>query len=165
MAGTTDERQDSKRNRATIRKAMLRFIKAELRKPTVQELVDATGFSDKTIKAHLKRITLGGGSANPFQVLTPDVVLKVYERAVGYSHKAEKIMSVSQGAGLGSAVERHEYTEHYPPDPTAAKLWMQIVEGLTDKSEVKHSGEIKAPAPPAVVQIVRYQAGAGNDSA
>ncbi|MDO7877369.1 hypothetical protein Q5H93_21690 [Hymenobacter sp. ASUV-10] len=151
------ERQDSKRNRKVIRKHMLAFIKDELRAPTVQELVELTGFSDKTISKHLERITLGDGSANPFQALTSDVLLKLYERATGYSHPAVKILAVSQGKGEPSVVERHEYTEHYPPDPTAVKLWMALVEGITDKAEVKHSGEIATQAPPAIIQVIRHR--------
>lgn len=132
------EREDSKRNRANIRKAVARIIRQEMRAPTVQELVEATGLSAKTVAQHLDRVKLGDGEPNVFQSLTPDVVYSLYQRATGYSHKAEKILTVSQGAGLGSAVERHEYTEHYPPDPTAAKLFMQLVEGYREKTETKH---------------------------
>lgn len=134
----TTEREDSQRNRAKIRQQIYRFIKRELRKPTVQELVEATGLSDKTVKAHLRRLKLGDGSPNPFQALTPNVILKLYERAVGYSHPAEKILTVAGPKGEGSAVERHEYTEHYPPDVAAAKLFVQLVEGFKEKSETEH---------------------------
>lgn len=149
-----EERQDSQRNRAKIQKEIARIIRKEMRKPTVQELVAATGLSDKTVKAHLKRVKLGDGKANVFQALTPNVILKLYERAVGYSHKAEKIISVSQGAGLGSAVERHEYTEHFAPDVPAAKLFMQLVEGYREKTETSvelptgFNFTYQAPAPP-----------------
>ncbi|MCC3159509.1 hypothetical protein LJ737_19865 [Hymenobacter sp. 15J16-1T3B] len=130
-----EERQDSQRNRAKIQKAIARIIRQEMRKPTVQELVEATGLSDKTVKAHLKRVKLGDGKANVFQALTPNVILKLYERAVGYSHPAVKIMTVSLGAGMGSRVEEVDYTEHYPPDTAAAKLFVQLVEGFKEKSE------------------------------
>lgn len=134
-----EERQDRQRNEANIRKAIARIIRKELRKPTVQELVEATGLSPKTVKAHLRRIKLGDGKSNVFQALTPQVVLKLYERAVGYSHQAEKIMTVSMGAGMGSSVERHEYTEHFAPDTAAAKLWFQLVEGYREKTETEVS--------------------------
>jgi DNA-binding transcriptional ArsR family regulator len=148
------ERQDSQRNKSKIRTEIYRFIKRELRKPTVQELVEATGLSDKTVKAHLRRLKLGNGSPNPFQVLTPTVILKLYERAVGYQHQAEKILTVAGPKGEGSSVERHEYTEHYPPDVAAAKLWVQLVEGFKEKTETEHTGSVgfnftyQAPAPP-----------------
>jgi DNA-binding transcriptional ArsR family regulator len=136
-----EERQDSQRNRAKIQKEVARIIRKEMRKPTVQELVEATGLSDKTVKAHLKRVKLGDGAANVFQQLTPHVVLKLYERAVGYSHPAVKFLTVSGGAGAGSSVEEKEYTEYYPPDTAAAKLWFQLVEGYREKTET----EVKAP--------------------
>lgn len=141
----TEERQDSQRNRAKIQKEIARIIRKEMRKPTVQELVAATGLSDKTVKAHLKRVKLGDGKANVFQALTPNVILKLYERAVGYSHPSEKLLTVSMGAGMGSSVERHEYTEHYPPDTAAAKLFVQLVEGFKEKSETEHTGAVGGP--------------------
>ncbi|AHJ98942.1 winged helix-turn-helix domain-containing protein [Hymenobacter swuensis] len=133
-----EERQDSQRNRAKIQKEILRIVKRELRKPTVQELVEATGLSDKTVKAHLKHVKLGDGKPNPFQVLTPNVILSLYKKAVGYSQPAVKILTVSNGAGAGSSVEEVDYTEIFGPDVAAAKLWMQLVEGFTEKSETEH---------------------------
>ena len=100
---------------------------------------------------------MGDGKPNPYQVLTPDVMLALHARAVGYSHEAVKIMAVSQGSGLGSSVETHDYTEHYPPDTAAAKLWVQLVEGFSEKTQHEHSGEIANPAPPTIAQIVRYR--------
>lgn len=159
----SEERADSTRNRAKIRKVILRFIRKELRKPSVQELVEATGLSDKTVKKHLGRIKLGSGP-NPYQVLTHDVMMALHARATGYSHPAEKIITVAGPKGCGSSVERHDYIEHYPPDPQSAKLWLQVVEGLTEKQEVNHTGEVKTNTPPAVVQIVRHNPQA-DDSA
>ncbi|GAA4349877.1 hypothetical protein GCM10023185_06940 [Hymenobacter saemangeumensis] len=149
-----EERQDSQRNRAKIQKEIARIIRKEMRKPTVQELVEATGLSAKTVKAHLKRVKLGEGKTNVFQHLTPNVILKLYERATGYSHPAVKFLTVSMGAGCGSSVEQHDYTEHYPPDTAAAKLFVQLVEGFTEKTETEHKGAVgfnfnyQAPAPP-----------------
>ena len=157
-AATPPTREDALRNEAQVRKAMVAFLKKHQRPPTVQELCAATGLSDKTVKAHRKRVKLGDGSDNVFQQLTGDVLLALHARAVGYKHRAVKIMSVSQGAGCGSSVQRHEYTEHYPPDAASAKLWMQLVEGFSEKTQHEHSGEVKNPGPPAIIQIQRYQA-------
>ena len=57
---------------------------------------------------------------------------------------------------MPSQVERHHYTEHYPPDAASAKLWLQVVEGFSEKQETKHTGEVgmkfsftyEAPAAP-----------------
>ncbi len=135
-------REDALRNAAEVRKAMVAFIKKHLRPPTVQELAKATGLSDKTVKAHRKRVKLGDGSENVYQQLTGDVLLALHARAVGYKHRAVKLIAVSGGAGMGSEVERHEYTEHYPPDAAAAKLWVQLVEGFSEKTEKNHTGEV-----------------------
>ena len=145
------QREDSQRNGALVQKAMLAFVKKYQRPPTIQELVAATGLSDKTVMVHRKRVKLGDGKDNVYQQLTNDVLMALHARAVGYSHPAVKIFN-DKVAGIVEA----DYTEHYPPDAGAAKLWMQVVEGFSEKSEQKHSGEVGvkmtfnyvAPAPP-----------------
>lgn len=47
------------------------------------------------------------------------VEASLFQRAIGYSHKAVKIMSHE-----GDSWE-HEYTERYPPDTTAAIFWLK----------------------------------------
>jgi len=153
----TPKREDALRNEAQVRKAMVAFIKKYRRPPTVQELVAATGLSDKTVKQHRQRVKLGDGSPNVFQQLTGDVLLALHARAVGYSHPAVKILAVSQGKGEPSIVETHDYTERYPPDAASAKLWMQLVEGFSEKTQHEHSGEVKNPGPPSVIQIIRHR--------
>lgn len=72
------------------------------------------------------------------------VAKSLYERALGYSHPSEKIVTVSLGDGNGSAVERVPITEHYPPDTTAAIFWLKNRQKLNwrDKHEVEHSGSV-----------------------
>ncbi len=161
-APTTPKREDALRNEAQVRKAMGAFIRKHKRPPTVQELVQATGLSDKTVKQHRQRIKLGDGSPNVFQQLTGDVLMALHARAVGYSHPAVKILAVSQGKGEPSVVETHDYTEYYPPDAASAKLWLQVVEGWGEKTQHEHSGEVKAPGPPAIIQIIRHRPADGN---
>ncbi|UHC16054.1 hypothetical protein LRS73_26845 [Methylobacterium currus] len=62
----------------------------------------------------------------------------LYQRAVGYSHDAEKIMQ-HQGE-----VVRAAYREHYPPDTTAAIFWLKNrrPEQWRDKVAHEHKGEI-----------------------
>lgn len=43
----------------------------------------------------------------------------LYHRAVGYKHDAVKFFQA------GAAIIREEYTEHYPPDTTAAIFWLK----------------------------------------
>lgn len=47
------------------------------------------------------------------------VVRSLFERACGYSHPAKKIFC-HQGE-----ITEAEYTEHYPPDTTAAIFWLK----------------------------------------
>lgn len=137
------KREDALRNSAEVRKAMLSFIKKHQRPPSIQELVVATGLSAKTVKEHRKHVKLGDGTPNIYQQLTTDVLMALHARATGYSHPAVKILSVGGPKGSGSTVERHKYTEHYPPDAAAAKLWVQLVEGFSEKTEQQQSGEVK----------------------
>lgn len=52
------------------------------------------------------------------QIADAEVAAKLYERACGYSHPAVKFMQV------GGVIETVHYTEHYPPDTTAALKWL-----------------------------------------
>jgi hypothetical protein len=47
-----------------------------------------------------------------------EVADSLFKRAIGYSHKAVKILVVDK------TVVREEYIEHYPPDTNAASLWL-----------------------------------------
>lgn len=95
--------------------------------------------------------------------IADDVVeRKLFERATGYSHPAVKIFN-----NMGEIVKEN-YTEHYPPDTGAIKLWLMnrrgnqwkekqpegqgetsslriILENQTDMSNV----ELNIPAKPA----------------
>lgn len=81
-------------------------------------------------------------------VADAEIAASLYHRAKGYSHPAVKIMSVAQGAGAASVVERHDYVEHYPPDTAAASLWLRNRQGAKwkDKTETEHSGTITLEA-------------------
>lgn len=65
----------------------------------------------------------------------------LFQRATGYSVKAEKLIVVSQGKD-GSEVERHSLVEHYPPDTNAAKFFLINRRGKKwkDKQVIEHSG-------------------------
>lgn len=70
-----------------------------------------------------------------------NVAEALYNRAVGYSHPAVKIFGNTE---TGKSLEV-PYVEHYPPDTTAAKLWLtnrskewkdkQVV-GIEDADEI-----------------------------
>jgi hypothetical protein len=154
-----EPREDVSRNRAKIRRVMLDYIKNELRAATTAEICEATGLSDKTVKAHKKHIKLGDGSKNIYQELSHDVVMSLYKKAKGFHITGEKLLTVAGPKGEGSSVERHDIRLYHAPDVGAAKLWFQAIEGMSDKTETKHSGEVGggggfhfeyvAPQPPA----------------
>lgn len=52
------------------------------------------------------------------------VAKSLYRRALGYRHKAVKIMTITKGEGMGSDIVQVPYTEIYPPDTRAAQMWL-----------------------------------------
>lgn len=66
------------------------------------------------------------------------VARRLYERAMGYSHPAVKIM---QHEGVPIEVP---YTERYPPDTVACIFWLKNRQPKKwrDKQEVEHSGTV-----------------------
>lgn len=62
-----------------------------------------------------------------------EVAHSLYQRALGYSHKAEKIVyQRAEVLGEGETAEiqpghfeRTTFVEHYPPDTPAASLWLR----------------------------------------
>jgi hypothetical protein len=58
----------------------------------------------------------------------------LYQRALGYSHDAVKIMQ------NGGDIIEAKYREHYPPDTTAAIFWLKNrrPKDWRDKQEVEH---------------------------
>lgn len=77
------------------------------------------------------------------------VAESLYNRALGYSHKAVKIF---MPAGAEAPVYA-DYTEHYPPDTAAASLWLRNrqPDKWRDRHEVtgKDGGAL-------VVEVVKY---------
>lgn len=73
------------------------------------------------------------------------VAQSLFHRAKGYSHKAVKIMAVSQGQGEGSVIEEVPYTEHYPPDTTAGIFWLKNRRRMTGEWKDVQQREISGP--------------------
>lgn len=78
-----------------------------------------------------------------------EVAASLYHRANGYSHKAVKMFCFE------GQVISEEYTEHYPPDTTAAIFWLKNRQpkqwrdkqpGEDDKT-VTHKGEVTVNQP------------------
>lgn len=75
------------------------------------------------------------------EVADERVERSLYHKAVGYSHKAVKIF---MPAGATAPVYA-KYTEHVPPDTTAAIFWLKNrrAEKWRDKTEVHHSHQVE----------------------
>lgn len=71
------------------------------------------------------------------------VAEKLFRRALGYSHQAVKI-AVDAKTGESGQVE---YTEHYPPDTTAAIFWLKNRQPAKwrDRIVQEHVGENGGP--------------------
>lgn len=88
---------------------------------TDKELASALGVSDVTILAWKKRYpSFLGSTIDGKAKADANVARKLYHRALGYSHKAVKIFCDKEGGTTYAP-----YTEHYPPDTTAASLWLR----------------------------------------
>lgn len=72
------------------------------------------------------------------EALDARVTRRLFERAIGYSHPAVKIMQYE-----GSPVEV-PYTEHYAPDTAAAIFWLKNRQPKEwrDKIDLEHSGTV-----------------------
>lgn len=70
------------------------------------------------------------------------VEASLFQRAVGYRHKAVKVFFDKESL---QTVE-HKYTEHYPPDTSAAIFWLSNRDPnkWADKKKIEHSGKIES---------------------
>lgn len=72
-----------------------------------------------------------------------NVAKSLYRRALGYSHKAVKILAVARGNNMGSEIEEVPYIERYPPDTAAAIFWLKNrrKDDWRDKQDHEHTGK------------------------
>lgn len=124
----TKERTDKEANSGLIRLAYIDTLKEKKgRRPTVAELAEKTGLHPSSIKNHLKTLDFKELSIENamWKILTDDVILAIYRSAT------QKL------------------------NPAAAKLWFQVVEGWSEKTESKISAkvEVQNNKPPVIIHI------------
>lgn len=86
---------------------------------TDAEMADFFGVSENTLNRWKKEHPEFRESITRGKLLADaEVAASLYHRAIGYSHKAVKIL---QYEGQPITVD---YTEHYPPDTPAARAWL-----------------------------------------
>ena len=80
------------------------------------------------------------------------VVASLHSRALGFEHDSEKIVTLSEGAGGGSYVERVPIKVKYAPDPVAAIFWLKNrrPDLWRDKRETELSGKDGQPIAPVL---------------
>lgn len=73
----------------------------------------------------------------------------LYERALGYKHKAQKVVVAD---GIPQTID---YEEVFPPDPTSMIFWLKNRKPneWRDKQDINHSGEIKTISETTVFKI------------
>jgi len=114
---------------------------------TDKEMADFFGVCEQTIlnwrKEHEEFL---GSIARGKMDADANVADRLYQRALGYSHGAVKIFMPS---GADKPVFA-DYTEHYPPDTTAASLWLRNrqPDKWRDKRDIEATGDL-------IVQILK----------
>lgn len=76
-----------------------------------------------------------------------EVADKLFHRALGYSHEAEKIMVVA------GQVERVPYVEHYPPDTAAAIFWLKNRQRGRWRDKPQDAADDDTPPTPVKVTV------------
>lgn len=88
---------------------------------TNTQLAQFFGVSDATIDNWLRDQPKFLGSVKRGRIeADANIANSLYHRALGYSHKAVKILQDKDKNSF-----EHEYTEHYPPDTAAAFIWLK----------------------------------------
>lgn len=130
---------------------------------TDAELADFFGISESTLNnwktdhpEFMESLKEGKSQADA------EVASKLYHRATGYSHNAVKIVA-NATTGQEHIVP---YTEHYPPDTTAAIFWLKNrrPDLWRDKQEIDHTHRSKDAREMTDDELLRIarSSGAGN---
>ncbi len=113
---------------------------------TDAEMADFFGVSEQTLNAWKKAHPAFLESLKSGKVMADaEVATRLYERALGYSHPEEKVF---QNAG---EIVTHQTTKHYPPDTTAAAIWLNNRKPDRWRNKPEPDGSDDAPAPVQVV--------------
>lgn len=120
-------KSDFAANNAIIRESFIAVLKRNKGlRPSVDELSSETGLSGSTIKKHLKELDFK-------DLMSENACFKLLTDDV--------VLAVYRTAIKGN--------------PSAQKLWFQVVEGWSEKQVTEHSGRIETPAPdpPVILHI------------
>ncbi len=109
-----------------------------------EEIADELGINRETFHNWKKRLPELANAVKAAKEAADDRTERsLYRRANGYSHPAVKFLTVSDGEGMGTHIETMHYTEHYPPDTTAAssgsRTGAQIAGATCSSIEAEHA--------------------------
>ena len=128
---------------------------------TDKELADFFGVHEDTItewkRVHPEfSVSLKEGKT----LADAEVADKLFKRATGYSHQAVKIVA-NANTGQEHIVP---YTEHYPPDTTAAIFWLKNRQRdkWRDKVDTEITGKDGSPIAPPVFNVSFENGGPGQ---
>ena len=103
-----------------IAKAAARFGAIE------EEIADELNIGITTLERWKKYSPEFRGAIRASKAVADEKIEKaLYQRAKGYSYRAEKVVVESLGNNRGSRARAVEYTEHMPPDTTAAIFFLR----------------------------------------
>lgn len=71
---------------------------------------------------------------------------RLFQRAMGFEHDDEEIKVVSEGAGMGSSIQRVAVRKIYPPDPTSAIFWLKNRQPKFWRDKQEHDHTTKGEA-------------------
>ena len=135
-----------------IKPRLAKIEKATKQGASRQEIAKLCGVSVSTLADHANSFSelaeaLRGGDDAACEI----VEAALFKRAIGYHHPAVKIMAVSQGEGMGSSIEKVEFTQHYPPDTQAAAFFLTNRKPKAWKQKIEHAPEDGKPWPVRIV--------------
>ena len=151
MAKKRGERADKAANHKVIKEAFLKLLKDKAKAPTIKELAEVTGLSYQAVKAHIKTLKFDTEDS-PYRVLSAEVFEAIYKRAIGYE---EDDLHFSSYKGDVTATP---YKKKIIPEVSAQKLWVQLVEGWSEKT----STDITSGGEP-VQQVIKIGYGKTGD--
>ena len=91
-----------------------------------EEIADELNIGITTLERYKENYPAFRGAIRASKAVADEKIEKaLYQRAKGYSYRAEKVVVELRGNNEGSEARVVEYTEHVPPDVTACQFWLK----------------------------------------
>jgi hypothetical protein len=117
---------------------------------TDRDIADFFGVSEQTINAwKLRNPSFLEALTRSKDEFDSQVERSLFQRALGYSHKAVKMFQA------GGEVISKDYTEHYPPDTTACIFWLKNRQKDKWRDKPDDDGDDTTPTPVKVTVEVK----------